>query len=133
MLSEELATAQSYEDFYNKNIQSFKEKSYVNIWKEVLNGLNIKKTDVIAKADMGYTYFYDILRGEKHPSRDTLVKLCLAIGLDIEACQKILYTYDWAYLYPHIKRDSVFMFAIEKKLTVEETNELLEKFGLKQL
>lgn len=133
MLFEELAASQSYEDFYNKNIHSFEEKDYVNIWKEVLAELNIKKNDIIAKADIGYTYFYDILRGEKHPSRDTLVKLCLAIGLGVEDCQKILYTYDWAYLSPHIKRDSVFMFALVKELTIEETNSILEKTGLKQL
>ncbi len=109
------------------------EKDYEKIWKDVLAEKKIKKADVIVKADVGYTYFYDILRGDKHPSRDTLIKLCLAMELSVEETQKVLYTYDWAYLYPQVKRDSIIIFALSNKLGIPQTNTLLESYRQKPL
>lgn len=133
MLLKKIQCAHSYDSFYKENQTSLKDKNYVAVWKDVLKDIKIKKADVIAKANIGYTYFYDIMRGEKHPSRDTLIKLCLAIGLKLDDCQKILYTYDWAYLYADVARDSVFIFAVNNSLSIEQTNILLEKYNLKLL
>ncbi len=128
-----LCRVTSYEDFYNSNSHELIEKDFEKIWKDILSGKKIKKADVIAKADIGYTYFYDILRGEKHPSRDTLIKLCLAMELSVDETQKVLYIYDWAYLYPNVKRDSIILFAIHNTLTTQQTNSLLESYNQRPL
>lgn len=128
-LINKLCGVTSYEEFYTANSHKLIEKNFEAIWKDVLSGKKIKKADVIAKADIGYTYFYDILRGEKHPSRDTLIKLCLAMELSSDEAQNVLYTYDWAYLYPNVKRDSIILFAFHNKLNIQQTNSLLESYN----
>ena len=129
----ELYEAASYEEFADKNALRLKEKNFEGIWKDVMSDKKIKKADVIVKADVGYTYFYDILRGEKHPSRDTLIKLCLSMELSVEEAQRVLYTYDWAYLYPDIRRDSIIIYAFHNKLSIQQTNTLLENYKQKIL
>ncbi len=124
-----LEEASSYNDFYENNKTNLKQKDSVEIWKRAFSEVKIKKSDVIEKADIGYTYFYDILRGDKHPTRNILIKLFLAAELNLSTCQEILYTYDSAYLYPDVKRDSIVIFAINNHLTLSQTNRLLEKYN----
>lgn len=124
-----LEDASSYNDFYENNKTNLKQKDSVEVWKRAFSEVKIKKSDVIEKADIGYTYFYDILRGDKHPTRNILIKLFLAAELNLSICQEILYTYDSAYLYPDVKRDSIVIFAINNHLTLSQTNRLLEKYN----
>ncbi len=124
-----LEDASSYNDFYEQNKSSLRQKDPVDVWKRAFSELEIKKADVISKADIGYTYFYDILRGDKHPTRNILIKLFLAAGLSLKTCQEILFVYDWAYLYPDVKRDSIIIYAISNNLTLSQTNELLKKYN----
>lgn len=123
----ELKSCGEYCEFYNTNKEILKQKDYVATWQRALKDLKIKKADVIAKAEIGYTYFYDILRGDKHPTRDILIKLFLATELDLDSCQEILYTYDWAYLYPDVTRDSIIIYAILNRLNLAQANALLRE------
>lgn len=123
----------SYETFWKEYGLIIKEKKPEAFWKKLLSQTDIKKNTIIAKADIGYTYFYDIMRGAKHPSRDVIVKLCIAIEVPLKTCQKALDLYDWAPLSSTIRRDTVLIYAITHRLDLAETQSLLEKYNLKAL
>ncbi len=123
----------TYYEFLCNNEDCFLDTDISQFWKEIIAESNMKKTDIINKADIGYTFFYDILKGKKHPSRDMLIKILLVMNADIEILQEALRLYEWAALYPKIKRDSIFIYAINHNLSLQQTAELLENNNEKAL
>ena len=74
------------------------------------------------------SYVYEIFRGEKcNPSRNKLLQIAFAMNLDLDSTQKLLKIANVGILYPRIKRDSIIIFALNKKLDFFECEDLLEK------
>lgn len=61
----------------------------------------------------------------KNPGRDKVLALCLAAQMNYDETQRALVLADVGKLYPRRKRDSIIIFALNQKLTVQQTNELL--------
>lgn len=123
----------SYNEYICKNEDCFIDNDFSQFWKKILTESGLKKIDIINKADIGYTFFYDILKGKKHPSRDTLVRIFIALHLDIDYCQDALRLYEWAALYPKIKRDSILIYALTHNYSLQQTEKLLEENNEKAL
>lgn len=56
---------------------------------------------------------------------DKLLALCFAMTLTLDEVQHLLTIADVGILYPRVKRDSILIFALHKKLDVTTCNELL--------
>ncbi len=123
----------SFEDFWKEYGLIIKDKKPEAFWKKAFEKTALSKNTIISKADISYTYFYDILKGKKHPSRDVLIKICIAMELPLKTCQKALDVYDWAPLNATIHRDCILMYAIIHNLTLEQTQDLLETHKQKEL
>lgn len=123
----------SYSEYLYNNEDCFLNNDIAAFWKRVIEASNMKKTDIINKADIGYTFFYDILKGKKHPSRDMLIKILIALSCEIDIFQEALRIYEWAALYPKIKRDSIIIYAINHKYSLRQTEELILENGEKAL
>lgn len=121
----------SYEQYLAENEDSFVCEDLKNFWKEVTEKSSMSKVDIINKADIGYTYFYSIIGGRNYPSRDTIIKIFVAMELPLEDCQRALKLYNWAQLYPKIKRDSIVIFALNHGLSLYKLEEMLEEHGEK--
>lgn len=115
----------SYESFLKKNQDSFIQNDLSKMWSELIEESNLKKSDIINSAEIGYTYFYDIVRGDKLPSRDKVLRLLVAMKIKLDKVQMILRVYGWAELYPRIKRDSIIIYAINHNYTLYQLQELL--------
>lgn len=70
-------------------------------------------------------YGYQILNGTKTPGRDKIIAICLSLRLTIEETQRTLALANTGALYARRKRDSILIFAIQKGLSVMDTNMLL--------
>lgn len=123
----------SYEDYLFNNNENFIECDCDKFWSKIFSMTDMKKADIINKADIGYTFFYDIIRCRKKPSRDSLIRIFMAIKLDLEYLQEALRVYEYAALYPKIKRDSIIIFCVNRKFTLSQSNELLAKNNEKAL
>lgn len=123
----------SYADYLSENEDSFVVKDLTAFWKKTIKKSNMSKIDIINGADMGYTYFYNIIGGKSIPARDTIVKIYISMGLDIDDCQTALKLYNWAYLYPKNKRDSILIYALTHKLSLYEVEDMLVSQGEKGL
>ncbi len=122
-----------FAEFVSRAENSFIKKDLNDTWQKLIEKSKLSKSDIINKSDIGYTYFYDILRGEKCPSRDKIVRLILAMQLELDDCQKALELYNWAPLYAKDKRDSAMIYAINNKLSVWSLDELLADNKLEML
>ena len=74
---------------------------------------------------------YQILNGSKNPGREKVLALCIAAGMNYEETQRALTLANLGKLYPRRKEDSIVIFALEHKLSILQTNELLyEECGI---
>jgi hypothetical protein len=73
---------------------------------------------------------YHIFSGlKKNPSRPKILALAIAMGLNLEEIQYLLRYARQSPLYPRNPWDSIIISAVEQKLDVFQTNELLNRLG----
>lgn len=96
---------------------------------QVLQGLlgraGVSAPEWIAAADISKSYAYQVLRGERIPGRDILLRTALALGLSLEETQRLLAVGGWGALYPKIRRDAAVIFALNQHMSLLETEDLL--------
>lgn len=93
----------------------------------LFNIYNYTPAMVIQKANLSKSFTYQILNGMRVPKRDILIRIALAIGLDLNETQKLLTIGQRGILYPRVRRDAAVIFCLNKHYTLEETNDLLEE------
>lgn len=79
----------------------------------------------ITAVDISKSYGYQILRGERHPGRDILLRTALCLGLTLKDTQRLLAVGCCGALYPRIRRDAAIIFALNQHMTLLETEDLL--------
>ena len=90
---------------------------------------DMSAAELISRAQIQRNYGYQILDGRRNPSRDKVIALSLALHLDVNETQRALMIAKNGQLYSKNKRDSILIFALGKKLSVIQTNELLYEMG----
>lgn len=103
-----------------QNFRSFSE--YLAVY---LNRHEIFESELIEASGIQRNYAYQILSGAKNPGRGKALALCIAAHMSYEETQRALALANLGKLYPRRKEDSVIIYAIEHKLSVQQTNDLL--------
>ncbi len=85
---------------------------------------NLSVAHVAEKSGRG-DYAYKIFNGNKNPTRDVLISIAVGMGLTLPETQLVLRLAKFAYLDPRNKRDSIFIFAINKRLDINQINSVL--------
>ena len=134
-LENEIMKADNIADFLEKNEEHLKDISVSDELCRLLDEKGLKKSDVIASSGITITYGYDLFSGykKKKPSRNVILSLSLAMQLDISQTQRLLKISGNGALYPRVPRDSVIMYAVNRALTLTETDELLDKNGMETI
>lgn len=128
-LINEIKNTENVGSFIAENRNELLDMSLSAYLNEMLKKYGVKKSDLFRRAGQdGSTYGYELFRSDaKVPSRDILLSLCLAFPLEVEEVQKALRCAGLATLYPRNARDAYIIYAFEKKLTIEQLDELLGK------
>lgn len=113
---------------YLDNIEKVIPISISDYLKAILKEKNMTPSDVIKKSRIERTYCYQILNGRKKPGRDKLIAIALALSLDLNETQRLLETAKEGVLYAKSKRDSVLIYALNNKMSVLDTNYLLNQY-----
>lgn len=93
--------------------------------KSVIEKKGLKKSEIIRDAGLPRSYGYEILNGEKKPSRDRVLAICFALRLACDEVQELLKRTEYPLLYPKHERDSIILFGFSHKLSLYDVNELL--------
>ncbi len=99
--------------------------SYIN---QLLTEKHLQSADVIRDSQIQRNYGYQILDGTKNPGRDKVLAICLSASCTVEETQRVLALAGAGALYPKKIRDSILIFALNRQLTVSQTNELLYEY-----
>jgi len=122
----ELGNSKNINSYLNENKDYLIDKNIAQILTDVLNQKNLKKSDVIQKAEISEVYGYQLFSGVKtNPSRDKILCICIAMQLTLEEIQNLLKLSGFAPLYPKSKRDSIIIFGINSSMSVFEINNSL--------
>lgn len=121
------------QEYIDQNENSFIEVSLKEFWSELLERSGKSKSNIINAADISYIYFYEIIQGKKVPKKDKIIRLILAMELELDDVQNALRYCNQSPLYPRIKRDSLLIYAIENHYSIYQTQALLLENGETEL
>lgn len=91
----------------------------------LLEQVGLSASEWMAAADISRSYGYQILRGERVPGRDILLRTALSLHLSLKETQRLLTIGGCGALYPKVRRDAAIIFALNQSMTLLETEELL--------
>lgn len=128
-LMELLKDARDIESYLKDHSEQFTSVPLSGYLENLLAEKGLKKSQCIQDANLQRNYGYQIFSGERIPSRDKVLALCIAMGLDAGEAHALLCSTGYADLYPRNKRDSILIFALMRGLSVMETNEMLFELG----
>lgn len=120
-------------DFAWELAQSGGVPSFSDYLKEKMQERDISPSELWKASQIPRNYGYNILRGERHPGRDKVLALCLALGFSCEETQRALKVAGVSALYPRRQRDAMIIFSLERGRSVMDTNILLDEFSQKPL
>ena len=124
-LMKTLKSSRKIEDYLRSNEAEFVEFKLSEYLERLLKEKNLKKAVVIESSGLAREYAYQIFSGKKIPSRKKLLQICIGMKLNIEESQTLLKYTGFNPLYPRVKFDGVILYALEKKMTLYEINDLL--------
>lgn len=99
---------------------------------EHLKGLLQKTQLTVSKvAELSYKgeYIYQVFRGIKKPGRDVVLSIALAMQLNLEETRQLLRIARMPFLDARNRRDSIIIYAVNHKLTIPDTNDILYDFN----
>lgn len=126
-LYKELLEAEDLDEFLRENEEVFQKGDFLENLQQVFDGLDMSKADLARRASLSEVFVHQIFAGTRFPSRNKVICLCLAMGLDIKETNRLLSLASFATLAPLRKRDCVIMFGLEKGWTVAEIDQKLKK------
>lgn len=129
-LNHEIKAATDIEDYLEKNKESMLTGSLSEHLNMLLTQKSINKADVVRGSLLDRAYLYQIFSGEKTPSRDKLIAIAFGLCLSDNETQKMLKLSGNRELYARDERDALILFALQRKMTIFETNELLFSHSL---
>ncbi len=125
MLFRRINKSSDVEDFCVKNELWFEEVTFSEYASSICKERGLVIESVIKKAQLDRTYGHQLFNGTRHPSRDKVLQLAFGFPLDLDETQKLLSMAGKNCLYPRVKRDAVIIFALQKKMDIIETQDLL--------
>lgn len=92
---------------------------------------NLKRQDVLIKANLPQKYGYRLLTGEAHTTnRDKILRICFSMELTLKETQRALKLYGMNELYPKIPRDVLLIVALGQKIfDIDQVNDMLIREG----
>ena len=94
---------------------------------------NMSQADVVRKACLT-DYGNQILNGyKKNPSFDKVIAIAIALDMNLEETNKLLQLSGNKTLYAKSRRDSIIIYAINKKMNIMSLNYELQKHGEAEL
>lgn len=128
-LLHELQKAEDVFAFTRENEEEMEAISLTEQLEQLLKKYQKQKKDVIKEAGMDTTYGYQIFDGRKKPRRDKLIQLAFGFPLTVEETNKVLRAAGVSDLYVRCKRDTICMYCLQQKMTMDECNTLLYQAG----
>lgn len=125
ILKNRLLQSENIEDFietHHKNLSANTFKDYIYA---LIDHKGLKISEALNMAQMSESYGYQLFNGKRQPSRDKVIQLALGLSLSLSETNRLLKLSGKSELYVKEQRDAVFMFALNKRWSLFDVEELL--------
>ena len=124
--------------FKERDLEKFlqrNESSYMNTgFPEYLSAWCRARGEVpehlIRRANLEKSFGHQLFSGKRKPSRDTVIQLAFAMQASVAQAQEMLKVARKSVLYPRIKRDTVIIYCLHNRVSLLDTEIILENLGL---
>ena len=130
ILWEQLFKAPSIEQFIGRNESEIGLLPFSEYISELCEYRGEVPGRVIKRANIERSFGHAIFRGDRNPSRDTVLKLAFGFGADMELAQSLLKHAGHSLLYPRVQRDIVIGYCLFHHKSLVETQYILMELGL---
>ena len=89
----------------------------------------MKKGEIIKRAGIEKSYFYQILKGKKNPSRNKILMIAFGMNLDVSETRQLLKIAGVGDLYAKNQRDVAIIYALLNNYSVIDTNIMLDELS----
>ena len=108
-----------------KRFADWRNMQYFNSLPQVSS---LDKAELIRRTNIERSYGYQILKGTRSPGRDKVLLLCICAVLNLHETQRALRCAGEPELYSRSRRDAIIIFALNERLNIADTQELLMQF-----
>ena len=129
-LDESLEGSNNIHDFIVANEDEFDDKNFYSLLNSLIAESGKSKGKVAADSWISEPYMYNLVKGEKRPTRDTVIKLCFGLQISLKTAERLLKLAGYDEFYVRRKRDAILKFAVDNSLSITEAEDLLLKYGL---
>lgn len=99
--------------------------TFPQVLRDILEQTELSAPEWMAAGSISKSYGYQLLRGERTPGRDILLRTALVLRLSLKETQRLLAMGSCGALYPRVRRDAAVIFALNQHMTLLETEDLL--------
>lgn len=124
-LLHKLKASDSLSSFLCDCQEVFSSRSISAMLTELIEKHGASKSEVAKKAGISWVYLYQILTGRRHPSRNRIICIGLAISCTLEEIQTLLNESGHARLNIRNRRDAIIIYSILHGLDVFQLNDNL--------
>lgn len=97
--------------------------------RDLLAERGVSVGDVVVRCGLDRSYAYQLFNGTRRPTRDFLLLLSLALGLEEPEAQRLLKIAGRPPLYARDRRDAAALYALNHSLSPEEADALFRDLG----
>lgn len=116
----------SPESFRESTFTTEMQISFSEYLADLMQEYSFDTSRLIKEACLSKTYAYQFISGQRIPGRDIIIRIALAMQVDVETVQRMLAIAQKGTLYPKKQRDSIILYCIRKKMKLDETNIILQ-------
>ena len=109
------------------------ERTLPEYLSQLLEEKGLNRPDVIRDAQIGETYGYYIFTGQRHPKRDFVIRIALAMRCSLLETNRLLKAEGLSALYCKNRRDVIVIFGIDHGYSLHEIDGQLYRFGERTL
>lgn len=121
-------------DSYIESIKENNPEDFKTYIKGIMDREGVDRSTLYRMAMIERTYIYQLLDGTKcHPSKDKVLLIAIALRMSLKETQRALQLANAPILYAKNARDSILIFAINKRLSIASTNAMLAERNEKEL
>ena len=91
---------------------------------------DVLPAQIIRKANLETSYGYQIFKGTRNPSRDTVLRLTFGFQAKLPQAQELLRRAGMSQLYPRVKRDAVIIYCLLHKMDFLDAQSVLQELEL---
>ena len=132
-LQKELESTTNFKKYLADNEKQFVKEPISDLLYRHVEAKAIKKSELFRMAEISEVYGYQILAGMKHPERNKVISIAVALHLDLAETNTLLKRGGYAPLYVKNESDCIIMYGILHGASVLGINEALYDQGLPTL